>query len=142
MKPLKILFLCTGNSCRSQMAEALVNHLYAQNARAFSAGTDPRPVHPLAVKAMEELGIDISRQRSKPVETFSGETFDLFIILCDRANESCPLSFAGQRRLHVGFKDPAETPGTAEEVSAEFRIVRDAIHMWLHDYFDVLEVDR
>lgn len=142
MEPVKILFLCTGNSCRSQMAEGLVNHLHAKRAQACSAGTDPRPVHPLAVKAMQELDIDISRQQSKSLETFSGESFDLFITLCDRAKESCPLNFEGKRRLHVGFKDPAEKTGTPEEIFAEFRIIRDAINMWLHDFFDVMEVDR
>jgi arsenate reductase len=141
MKPLRILFLCTGNSCRSQMAEALVNHQLGHRAWAFSAGTNPRPVHPLAVKVMQEMGIDISQQRSKPVEMFSGETFDLFITLCDRANENCPLSFEGQRRLHVGFADPAEKTGTEQDVLAEFRIVRDAIQMWLQDYFDVIAGD-
>ena len=124
------------------MAEGLVNHLYVDKAKAVSAGTDPRPVHPLAIKAMQELGIDISKQCSKQIETFSGESFDLFITLCDRAKESCPLNFEGKRRLHVGFKDPAEKNGTPEEIFAEFRIIRDAINMWLHDYFDVMEVDR
>lgn len=138
---LKILFLCTGNSCRSQMAEALVNHQHGHRARAFSSGTNPRSVHPLAVKVMQEVGIDISQQRSKPVEMFSGETFDLFITLCDRASENCPLSFEGQRRLHVGFADPAGKTGTEQDVLAEFRIVRDAIRMWLQDYFDVTAED-
>lgn len=137
----KILFLCTGNSCRSQMAEALVNHQFAHYGRAVSAGTNPRPVHPLAVKAMEELNIDISGQQSKPLDAFSGETFDLFITLCSRARENCPLSFEGQRRLHVGFADPAAKTGTEEEILAEFRIVRDAIQMWLGDYFDVTKTD-
>lgn len=137
----KILFLCTGNSCRSQMAEAFVNHLHAEGAVAFSAGTDPRPVHPLAIAVMKESGIDISHQKPKPVETFSGESFDLFITLCDRARENCPLTFEGQRRLHVGFADPAEKVGTAEEVLAEFRIVRDAIQLWLEDFFDAFADD-
>jgi len=141
MEPVKILFLCTGNSCRSQMAEGLVNRLYVDKAKAVSAGTDPRPVHPLAIKAMQELGIDISKQCSKQIETFSGESFDLFITLCDRAKESCPLNFEGKRRLHVGFKNPAEKTGTPEEIFAEFRIIRDAINMWLHDYFDGMEVE-
>jgi len=133
----EILFLCTGNSCRSQMAEALVNHQFADRARAFSCGTHPRPVHPLAIKVMQEIGIDLSRQQSKTTDRFAGEKFDLFITLCDRANENCPLTFEGQRRLHVGFADPAEKTGTEEERLAEFRIVRDAIQMWLQDYFEV-----
>ncbi|MFA5516655.1 MAG: arsenate reductase ArsC [Desulfuromonadales bacterium] len=136
MEKMRILFLCTGNSCRSQIAEAFVNHQHAHRAQAFSAGTDPRPINPLAIRVMEEIGIDISRLQSKPVETFRGETFDLFITLCDRARENCPLSFEGKRRLHAGFSDPAEKSGSEEEVLAEFRIVRDAIQMWLSDYFD------
>jgi len=135
----KILFLCTGNSCRSQMAEAFVNHQFADRARAFSCGTHPRPVHPLAIKVMSEIGIDISRQQSKSIETFSGKSFDLFITLCDRANENCPLRFEGQPRLHVGFADPSEKRGPDEETLAEFRVVRDAILMWLNDYFDAFE---
>lgn len=137
----RILFLCTGNSCRSQMAEALVNHLFADQARASSCGTHPRLVHPLAVQVMEEIGIDISQQQSKSIDTFSGETFDLFITLCARANENCPLRFEGQRRLHVGFADPAEKRGSEEENLAEFRVVRDAILMWLQDYFDTFEAE-
>lgn len=137
----KLLFLCTGNSCRSQMAEALVNQLFADHAEAHSAGTHPRPVHPLAVAVMQELGVDISQQSSKPVETFSGETFDLFITLCDRARENCPLTFEGQRRLHVGFADPADKVGTTEELLAEFRVVRDAILMWLGDFFELFADD-
>ena len=139
MEKLRILFLCTGNSCRSQMAEAFVNHEHAQRAEAFSAGTSPRPIHPLALAVMQELGIDISQKKSKPVETFSGETFDQFITLCDRARENCPLAFEGQRRLHMGFSDPAEVIGTEEEKLAEFRIVRDAIQVWLSEYFDAIE---
>jgi arsenate reductase len=123
------------------MAEAFVNHQFANRATAFSCGINPRLVHPLAIRVMQDVDIDISQQRSKPVETFSGETFDLFITLCDRANENCPLSFEGQRRLHVGFSDPAEKTGTEEEVLAEFRIVRDAIHMWIDDYFEVFLED-
>jgi arsenate reductase len=139
MKKLKVLFLCTGNSCRSQMAEAFVNNDHADRAVAFSCGTNPRPVHPLAIKVMQEVGIDISRQQSKSTDTFVGEKFDRFITLCDRANENCPLSFEGQKRLHAGFSDPAEKQGSDEIVLAEFRIVRDAIRMWIDDYFDVFE---
>lgn len=138
----RILFLCTGNSCRSQMAEALVNHLFTGLARASSCGTHPQLVHPLAVQVMAEIGIDISQQQSKSIDTFSGETFDLFITLCDRANENCPLRFEGQPRLHVGFADPAEKRGSDEEILAEFRVVRDAILMWLQDYFDTFGAEE
>jgi arsenate reductase len=86
---------------------------------------------------MQEIGIDISHQKSKSTDTFTGEKFDLFITLCNRANEHCPLNFEGQKRLHAGFSDPAEKQGSDEVVLAEFRVVRDAIQMWLCDYFDV-----
>lgn len=142
MKKMKILFLCTGNSCRSQMAEALVNHRYSQYAIAFSAGTDPKPVHPLAVKALQKLDLDISQQRSKTLDTFSGESFDLTITLCDHAKESCPVSFSGKRRMHVSFKDPAEKKGSEAEIFVEFETVRDAIDEWLHDYFEQMEKEQ
>lgn len=120
------------------MAEAFVNHQFRHIATACSAGTDPRPVHPLAVQVMKELEVDISRQQSKPLATFIDHNFDLVITLCSRAHENCSLTFQSGRRLHAGFSDPAEKQGTDEEILAEFRIVRDAIQMWLDDFFDTI----
>ncbi len=123
----RVLFICTHNSARSQMAEGLVNHDLAGKVEAFSAGTDPTFVNPLAVAAMGELGIDISRQRSKSLDEFEDEKFDFVITLCDRAAESCPVFFGGTRRMHMGFPDPAGVTGTDEEKLSFFRKLRDQI---------------
>ena len=123
----RVLFICTKNSARSQMAEGLVNHDLAGRFEAFSAGTDPSSVHPLAIKVMREIGIDISHHRSKSMEEFARERFDYVITLCDQANESCPVFFGGTRRVHMGFPDPAAAGGGEEEKREVFRKVRDQI---------------
>ncbi len=123
----RLLFICTHNSARSQMAEALVNHDLAGRFKAFSAGTDPLGVHPLAVRVMRELGIDISTARSKGLNEFSQEKFDYVITLCDQANTVCPMFFGGTHRMHMGFPDPAAVTGTEAEKLAAFRKVRDDI---------------
>ncbi|MGQ9627284.1 MAG: arsenate reductase ArsC [Anaerolineae bacterium] len=125
----KILFLCTTNSCRSQMAEGILRNFYGNKFEAFSAGAKPSYVHPFAVKVMAEIGIDISNQRSKSVEEFTGQEFDYVITLCgDYAKEVCPV-FIGKakERLHWNFVDPAEAEGSEEEVLTVFRKVRDEI---------------
>jgi arsenate reductase (thioredoxin) len=123
----RVLFICTKNSARSQMAEGLVNHDLAGEFQAFSAGTDPSDVHPVAVAVMGELGIDISHHRSKSMDEFANEKFDYVITLCDQANESCPVFFGGTQRLHMGFDDPAAAMGSEEEKRSAFRKVRDQI---------------
>ena len=127
----RILFLCTHNSCRSQMAEGLVNHYLGDRFQAFSAGTEATRVNPLAIQVLAELGIDISRHHSKTLDEFSGQRFDQVITLCDAANEQCPLFFGGVERVHIGFDDPSRLSGTPEEVLPEFRRVRDAIRTTL-----------
>ena len=125
---LKVLFLCTGNSCRSQMAEGLVNYYLGNELEAYSGGTDPAGyVHELAVTAMGELGIDISGQRSKPVTEFRDVDFDLVVTVCDDAAENCPVWLGGGRRVHLGFEDPAKATGSKDERLAVFRRVRDEI---------------
>jgi len=120
---LKVLFLCAENACRSQMAEGLVNHDLAGQVQAFSAGVRPTRVNPMAIQVMAELGIDISRHRSKSVDDLAGEQFDLVITLCDSAAEQCPI-FPGETEvMHVGFPDPARSSGS-ERI---FRKVRDAL---------------
>jgi arsenate reductase len=121
----RVLLICTKNSSRSQMAEALVNHDLAGRGEAFSAGTDPSSVHPLAVAVMKEVGIDIAHHRSKSMDEFANEKFDYVITLCDQANESCPVFFGGTKKLHMGFPNPAEATGSEEEKLAAFRKVRD-----------------
>ena len=123
----KVLFICTHNSARSQMAEALVNHDLAGRVEAFSAGTEPSTVHPLAAKVMAELKVDISCQRSKALDEFIDQKFDYVITLCDQAAEACPVFFGGTHRLHMGFPDPAEVLGIEEEKLSVFRKVRDEI---------------
>src|SRR5512135_2195749 len=124
---LKVLFLCTENACRSQMAEGLVNHDLAGRAQAFSAGVRPSRVNPRAIRVMAELGIDISHQRSKSVDDLAGEQFDLVITVCDRAQQQCPI-FPGETEVrHVSFPDPAQATGTEDEIMAVFRQVRDAL---------------
>lgn len=123
----RVLFICTHNSARSQMAEGLVNHDLKGRIEAFSAGTDPTRLHPLAVKVMAELGIDVSRQRTKGVEEFEQEKFDYVITLCDQAAESCPVFFGEARRIHMGFQNPASAAGSEEEKLAVFRKSRDQI---------------
>jgi arsenate reductase len=124
----QILFLCTGNSCRSQMAEGLVNHYLGDEWKAYSAGTSPSGyVHRLAVQAMSELGIDISRQRSKPVGEFRGKEFDRVVTVCDDAAENCPVWLGNGHKVHIGFEDPAKATGSDEERLAVFRRVRDEL---------------
>ena len=123
----KILFLCTGNSCRSQMAEGLLRHLGKGRFEAFSAGTAPKPVHPLAVRAMQEMDIDISGQVSKGLDLYLNDSFDFIITVCDRAEEHCPIFPGDAERIHWGFDDPAEATGTEEEQMRVFRRVRDEI---------------
>ena len=131
----RILFLCTHNSCRSQMAEGLANHLLGNRLQAFSAGTEATRINPLAIQVMAELGIDISDQRSKTLAEFSGQPFDHVVTLCGDANEKCPLFFGGTQRLHQDFTDPSRLNGSDAEVLPEFRRVRDEIKAWIMDYF-------
>ena len=131
----KVLFLCTHNSCRSQMAEGLVNHYLGDYCQAFSAGTEATRVNPLAAQVLAELGIDISGHRSKTLDEFVGQSFDYVITLCGDANEQCPLFFGGVQRLHQGFEDPSRLIGSVEEVLPEFRRVRDEIKEWAVKYF-------
>jgi arsenate reductase len=124
----RVLFLCTGNSARSQMAEGLVNHFLAGEWEAASAGTRPAGyVHPLAVRVMAELGIDVGGQRSKSVDEFRGADIDLVMTLCDSAAEDCPLWLGKGRVEHVSFPDPAAAEGPEEARLDAFRQVRDAI---------------
>ena len=109
------------------MAEGLVNFYLGDRFQAFSAGTQATQVNPLASQVLAELEIDISGHRSKTLDEFAGEEFDYVITLCGSANEQCPLFFGGVRRIHIGFDDPSQLPGTPEEVLPEFRRVRDEI---------------
>ncbi len=122
---LTVLFLCTENACRSQMAEGLVNHYLAGKVQAFSAGVRPSVVNPRAIQVMAELGIDIRGHRSKSVEDLGQEQFDLVITVCDAAKEECPFFPGSTRKLHVSFPDPAKAQGNEKEILQAFRQVRD-----------------
>jgi arsenate reductase (thioredoxin) len=121
------LFLCTHNSARSQMAEGLLRNLAEGRFEVLSAGTEATHVRPLAIRAMEEIGIDISGQESKTLERYLGEPFDYVITVCDAANEACPFFPGARNRLHWSFEDPSRADGSEEERLAIFRRVRDAI---------------
>jgi len=121
----RVLFLCSHNAARSQMAEGLLRHLAGDRFEAHSAGTTPTRIHPLAVAAMKEIGIDIGGQRSKSVDEFVGGPFDYVITLCDEAQEQCPIFPAGVRILHWGLPDPSAALGDEAARLAAFRRVRD-----------------
>ena len=119
--------MCTHNSARSQMAEGLLRHLTGDRFEAHSAGTEATHVRPLAIRAMDEIGVDISEQKSKTLERYLGEPFDYVITVCDDANEACPFFPGAERRLHWSLPDPSAAEGTEEEQLEVFRSVRDAL---------------
>jgi len=125
---MKILILCTGNSCRSQMAEGFLKSVDA-SFEVFSAGTNPAQyVNPHAIKVMSEVGIDISKEHSKNVNQFINQSFDYVITVCDNAKETCPMFIGNvKNKLHIGFVDPADAVGTEEEILYVYRQVRDEI---------------
>ncbi|HZS76838.1 MAG TPA: arsenate reductase ArsC [Ktedonobacteraceae bacterium] len=123
----RVLFICTHNSARSQMAEGLLRHLGGDRFEVFSAGTEATHVRPLAIQAMAELGIDISRQSSKTLERYLNQPFDEVITVCDTAAETCPIFPGASHRRHWSFEDPSKARGTQEEQLAVYRRVRDAI---------------
>jgi arsenate reductase len=127
MDKTRVLFVCTHNSARSQMAEGLLRHFAGDRFEAFSAGTEVSVVRPEAISVMAELGIDISGQHSKSVNEFIGQQFAWVITVCDRARETCPYFPGAEQTAHWGFDDPAETQGTDEERHLVFRRVRDEI---------------
>ena len=139
---LKMLFLCTGNSCRSQMAEAWTNRLKGDQFEAYSAGVDPKEVDPRAVKVMAEAGIDISAQKSKDIDSLGDIEFDYVVTLCDNARESCPFFPAKTRLIHRGFDDPpkiAEDTDEEEDAMFHYRSVRDEIKAFVEKMPGVLK---
>jgi arsenate reductase len=126
-KKARVLFLCTHNSARSQMAEGLLRHLARDRFEVYSAGTEATHVRPLAIRAMDEIGVDISGQESKTLDRYLGEPFDYVITVCDDANVACPFFPGATSRLHWSLPDPSATEGTEEERLAVFRSVRDGI---------------
>jgi arsenate reductase len=133
---IKVLFLCMGNSARSQMAEAFLRSMAPDTYDAYSAGLEPREIHPLTRQVMAEVGHDLAGQRSKSVREYLGKQhFDYIITVCDQADEKCPTTFPGVGdRLHWSFEDPAAFTGTPEAQLAKFREVRDLIRHQVHDW--------
>ena len=123
----RVLFLCTHNSARSQMAEGLLRALARDRFEAFSAGTEVTQVRPLAIKAMAERGIDISKQQSKTLDRYLNEPFDMVITVCDQAAEACPIFPGAVKRHHWSFEDPSKATGSEDEQLAVYRRVRDGI---------------
>ena len=142
MKKKKVLFLCTGNSCRSQMAEGWTKHLKADSIEAYSAGIEIHGLNPNAVKVMKEAGVDISQHRSKLVTEFKEQEFDYVVTVCGHANETCPFFPGKTKVVHVGFDDPprlAKNAKTEEEALNYYRRVRDEIKEYVLKLPEVLD---
>jgi len=141
-RKIRILFLCTGNACRSQMAEGWARRLKGDEIETYSAGAEPKGLDPRAVKVMAEAGVDISGQESKHVDSLKGMAFDYVITLCDTAAENCPWFPGATKVVHRGFDDPpklAKDAGTEEEALAHYRRVRDEIRMFVESLPGSLE---
>lgn len=134
-EPLRILVICTGNSARSQMAEGLFRHLGGERVQVFSAGSEPSgAVHPLAVRAMAEIGLDIAAHRPKALSDFLGQSFDYVIAVCSHAAQSCPVFPGPATHLNWFYDDPAAVQGTETERLAAFRAVRDDLRARITDW--------
>ncbi len=137
----RVLFLCTGNSARSQMAEAFLRKYGGDKFEAFSAGLEPKEINPLTIQVMQEIGIDIAGQTSKGIEVYLGKTFFHYLItVCDDAEKNCPTFWPGvNHRLHWSFEDPAAFEGTDKEKLAKFREIRDQIEQRIKDWLTEFE---
>jgi len=131
----RVLFICTHNSARSQMAEGLMNALPGNHYEACSAGTEPSQVNPYAIKSMSEIDIDISTNRSRNIHEFNGMEFDYIITVCDSAKERCPVFPGGGKHIHKAFADPSRTEGSDDQKLIAFRKVRDEIRDWIQENF-------
>ena len=131
MKKKKVLFICTGNSARSQIAEGLINNFYSDKFEAFSAGTNPSRINPYAIKVMEEIGIDISKQMSKNISEFNNVEFDIVITVCDNAKKVCPFFPKAKEMIHAPFDDPVAFKGEDDQIIEFFRSIRNQIKKWI-----------
>jgi len=134
----RVLFICTHNAARSQMAEGLLRALHGNRYEVFSAGTEPGMVSPYAIKVMAEIGIDIGAHHSKSIQEFLNQDFDYVLTVCDHAKESCPFFPGGKIIFHQSFEDPSSLTGTEEEITVGFRRVRDEIRSWIENKFSNL----
>ena len=142
MTKRRVLILCTGNAARSQMAEGLLTAMSGGGLDVVSAGIRPTQVHPLAIRAMRERGIEIRHQRSKSVREFAGESFDYVITVCDAAAEECPTFPGPAQRIHWSLPDPAAATGSEDERLVVFRRVRDALEAHLAEWMTTLPADK
>jgi len=137
----KVLFLCTGNSARSQMAEAFLREYASDRFEVFSAGLEPKDIHPLAIQVMKEKGISMEGQYSKPLSIFMGKAnFDWLITVCDNADKKCPFFPGMGSRLHWPFEDPAKFVGPEQEKLEKFRSIRDAIEIKIKEWLDEFDL--
>jgi len=134
----RVLFICTANAARSQMAEGLLRAKYGERYEVFSAGTRRANVSARAITVMQEIGIDISHHRSKTLAEFEGVSFDLAVTLCDNAHAICPVVSGAKKTIHHGFPDPHLTPGSNDEVLEGYRNVRDMILLWIDMTFGTI----
>jgi protein-tyrosine-phosphatase len=140
--PIRVIFVCTGNSARSQMAEALLRRDGGSAFEVVSAGVDPRPIHPMTIRALGKAGIDISGARSKAVGEFLGQRFDYVITVCDRARATCPVFPGGSVTLHWGVDDPAEATGTDEERQQAFDRALKELAVRIHTFLPLVTKQR
>ena len=131
---MNILVLCTGNSCRSQMAEGWFTHFLGKGHRVASAGVEPSSVHPMAIRVMSEAGVDISQQESTHVDVYLKDEFDHVITVCDHARETCPIIPGAASTVHHSFSDPANFSGTDEEMLSAFSVIRDEIREYCREF--------
>jgi arsenate reductase len=137
MTKTRVLFLCTGNSARSQMAEAFLRAYAGESFEVASAGLEPTPINPFTVRVMEEAGISMLGHRSKPLHEFVGKAkFDYLVTVCDRAGKQCPFFPGSGERIHASFDDPAAQAGSEEQKLRKFREVRDAIEAWITQWLE------
>ena len=139
---IKVLFLCTANAARSQMAAGIVRHDFGDRIETYSAGTNPKGVSRLAVMVLDEIGIDISSETSDHLDKYRDMQFDYVITLCDDANENCPVFFGGVNRRHMGFPDPPHSNDPTPENLQKFRGVRDAIRVGMQEFFSRVLMKR
>jgi arsenate reductase len=136
-----ILFLCTGNSCRSQMAEGFAKKMLSKDLKIFSAGIEPKRIHPMTIQVMQEIGVDISHQKSKNISEIPLDKINIVITLCGDAAENCPVFPGKVKRIHWEIEDPAKAQGSEKEITQVFRKVRDNIKSYMENekWFDSLE---
>jgi arsenate reductase len=133
----KVLIICNHNSARSQITEGLLKSLYGKYYEVYSAGSDPTTVNPYAIRVLAEIGIDISKNRSKSLKEFEGLEFDYVVTVCGRTGKSCPFFSGGKIYIHKSFEDPAEVDGTDSDKINAFRTTRDEIKVWIEKTFNV-----